>query len=262
MNLFYLSLLFVFVVIRLLLCGCDGKENFLLSLGTPLTPNSIEFVQKDQLYRELISNEDGFYSTLFDYDWRARKVGGLEEYKKLIKKAVRDFDEKEKEKLKLCIQNCDKFLEKVNIAGFDNIKALNISWRVGRVEGILYEHGLPHTRKDLIVLSDENMKEDLKTLTRTLIHEKVHLYQKYNKADMERYMDINNFDKLKLREYKDMVRANPDMDAWIYRNRVTGKVYKCEYTSSNPTSIIDVKNTDQMTEHPFEVLATQVGRLY
>jgi hypothetical protein len=235
---------------------------FISSLGTPLSPNPVEFVAKDQLYRELISNEDGFYSSFFDYDWKARKVGGLEEYKKLIGKAVRDFNENEKQKLRLCMESCDKFLEKVNMSGFDNIKALNIGWRVGRVEGRLYEYGLPHTRKDLIILSDENMNEDVRTLTRTLIHEKVHLYQKQNNDDMERYMEMNNFERHKLREYEDLVRANPDLDAWIYKNRVTGQVYKCEYTSSDPNSIIDVKNTDQMFEHPFEILAVKIGKLY
>jgi hypothetical protein len=261
---FYLFLIAAFVVIRMLQCHCleeDSMEYFISSLGTPLSPNVIEFVDKERLYGELISDSDGFYSTFFDYDWRARKVGSLKEYETLVRQAVRDFDDKEKEKLRICAAKCDKFLETVNVVGFDNIKALNIGWRFGRVEGRSYEHGLPHTRKDLIVLSNDDMNEDIRTLTRTLIHEKVHLYQKQNKDDVEMYLNLNNFERLKRREYKDMVRANPDMDQWIYRNRVTGEVYKCEYTSMNPESIMDVKNTDQMTEHPFEIMATQIGRL-
>ncbi len=56
------------------------------------------------------------------------------------------------------------------------------------------------------------------------------------------------FERLKRREYKDLVQVNPDMDQWINRDWVTGEVYKCKYS-------------DQITEQAFEIMAKRVGRM-
>ena len=153
----------------------------------------------------------------------------------------------------------------VAILGFDSIKASNIPWNIGKIKGLLYEHGLPHTRHDdLIILSGEkNLTGDIRSLTRTLIHEKIHIYQKQNIDDVEKYLKINNFEKYKYREYNDIIRANPDLDGWIYKNRLSGNIYKCEYTSSNPENIMDVKNTGgQIYEHPYENMAVIISSMY
>jgi flavodoxin len=257
-------------VIQLILC-CEKPRRdiidyFYISSLTPvppMTPNPIMFVSQTELYLELISNNDKFYDTFYDYDWKARKVSSLDQYKDNIRQAVSSFTEEQQTKLKQCTKQCDDFLMTVNIAGFDNIKASNIPWKIGRVKGRLYEYGLPHTRHDdLIVLSDENINDDVTTLTRTLIHEKIHLYQKQNTEENQKYLEMNNFEKYKRREYSDLIRANPDVDNWIYKNKVTGLLYKCQYNSMNPENIMDVKNTNQLFEHPFEKLAVMVGQMY
>jgi len=43
-----------------------------------------------------------------------------------------------------------------------------------------YEQGLPHTRENIILLSKNVLKYDELDLTSTLIHEKIHIYQRYN----------------------------------------------------------------------------------
>jgi hypothetical protein len=264
-----LLILFLFVVFQLILC-CENPRRdiidyFFISSLTPvppMSPNPITFVSSEELYQQLISNHDKFYDTLYDYDWKARKVSSLDQYQDYIRQSVSPFTEAEMAKLRICAKQCDDFLLTVNMPGFDNIKASNIPWKFGKVQGRLYEYGLPHTRHhDLIVLSDvENLKDDVNTLTRTLIHEKIHLYQKQNNVD--NYLEINHFEKYKRREYNDMIRANPDLDGWIYRNRISGKIYKCEYKSNNPENIIDVKNTDQLEEHPFEKMAVNISQKF
>ena len=57
-----------------------------------------------------------------------------------------------------------------------------------------------------------------------------------------------------------MIRANPDLDDWIYKDKITGFIYKCEYTSKEPQNILDVKNTDQLLEHPFEKMAVEISQ--
>ena len=266
-----LLILFLFVVFQLILC-CENPRRdiidyFFISSLTPfppMAPNPVTFISPDDLYQELISNNDKFYDTFYDYDWRARKVPSFEKYQEFIRQSVSAFTEDEMTKLRICTKQCDDFLMTVNIPGFDNIKASNIPWKIGKVQGRLYEYGLPHTRHhDLIVLSDvENLKDDVRTLTRTLIHEKIHIYQKQNEADVEKYLEINHFEKYKQREYNDLIRANPDLDGWIYKNKLSGKLYKCEYNSNNPENIIDVKNTDQLEEHPFENMAVNIAQKF
>lgn len=85
-----LLILFIFVVFQLILC-CENPRRdvidyFFISSLTPvppMTPNPIIFVSPDNLYQELISNNDKFYDTFYDYDWQARKVPSLRNTKNL-----------------------------------------------------------------------------------------------------------------------------------------------------------------------------------
>lgn len=261
MKYYWFSMIVLIIVMRLLLCNLNEREYF-LRLGGEISINNVNFIENDDLYNILL-NSDDFFSSFFDYDWKARKVNNLEEYKLLIKRSCSSFSEIEKEKVKTCCENVDNFFLKINVNGFDNIKASNIEWKLGRVKGREYEYGLPHTRgNDVIILGDENLKDDIKTLTRTLIHEKIHLYQKQNREEVEKYNEYNNIEKLKKREYNDYVRANPDLDGWIYMDKVSNSVLKCVYNSPNPESIIDVKNMNQKEEHPFERQATVISEMY
>jgi hypothetical protein len=62
----------------------------------------------------------------------------------------------------------------------------------------------------------------------------------------------NNISVLKIREEKDMVRANPDLDNYIYKNN-NNIIYSAKYNSTKPSSIVDIKYDDgtQSSEHPF-----------
>ena len=59
---------------------------------------------------------------------------------------------------------------------------------------------------------------------------------------MKEYLSF--FTRIKKREEKDRIRANPDIDQWVYKN------YKSVYLK-NPKTIEDVKGD----EHPFEKMA-------
>lgn len=261
MKYYWFSIIVLIIIMRLLLCNLDETEYF-LRLGGEISINKVNFIENDDLYHILL-NSDDFFSTFFDYDWRARRVSNLEEYRKKIEKSLSSFSENEKEKVRICCENADNFFLKINVNGFDNIKASNIEWKLGRVKGREYEYGLPHTRgKNVIILGDENLKDDIKTLTRTLIHEKIHLYQKQNRDEVEKYNELNNIQKLKKREYNDYIRANPDSDEWVYVDKVNNSIFKCVYNSLNPENIMDVKNTDQKQEHPFERQAIIICEMY
>jgi hypothetical protein len=54
-----------------------------------------------------------------------------------------------------------------------------IKWKIGLVDGNLYESGLPHTRFDLIIIPLKLLNRifGMNQLINTLIHEKIHVYQ-------------------------------------------------------------------------------------
>lgn len=261
-----LVLLFLLVVYQLLSCHCKKtkrrREYYISSLSPvpPLSPSQITFLSNDELNMLLVNNSDRFFDHLFDYDLYARQIKNKDQYFENIKNSVDNFTDQDKIKIRNCTQECDKFLQRVTFPGFDGVKASNINWKLGKVKGKLYEYGLAHTRfNDLIILSDENLADEPAILTRTLIHEKVHLYQKQYPNDIEIYLEQHNFKKIKKREYDDYIRANPDLDDWIYKDNITGLVYKCTYNSKYPKNILDVNIRNQSFEHPFEKMAVEIS---
>ena len=239
------------------------REQFISSLSPvpPLSPTPISFLSEKELLPIIMSNKDNFFVSFFDYDLVARQSQSLQDYLQKITTTVSSFSPLEKQKLQVCSEESDKFLIKTHFPWFDGVKASNIPWNFGKVTGKVYEDGLPHTRfHNFIILSTENLADNEKVLTRTLIHEKIHLYQKQFPEDVKAFLDYNNIIKIKPREYNDMIRANPDLDNWIYKDQKTGFVFKCEYNSKFPKHILDVKNNNQLYEHPFEKMAIDVTR--
>jgi hypothetical protein len=224
---------------------------------------NVYFLNKNDLYDILSKDEDNYYKTFFNYDLYARHIKSIDEYKSKIEDSVVNLTIQQKNKLIKCCNIVDEKLKNINFDGFDGLKASNIMWKIGAIKGKSYENGLPHTRKYIIVLPIQ--KIDLKTtkqLCKLLCHEKIHVYQKKYKEDIDKYLKKNNITILKIREEKDMVRANPDLDNYIYKNNNT--IYSAKYNSTKPSSIVDIEyNNDgtQSSEHPFEKMAIDIENL-
>ena len=222
---------------------------------------NIYFLNKNELSNMLIKDDDNYYNKFFDYDLYARNIKNINEYKSKIKDSVVNLTEIQKNKLIECCNIVDEKLKEINFDGFDGLKASTIMWKIGAIKGKSYENGLPHTRKYIIVLPIE--KINLKTteqLCKLLCHEKVHVYQKKYKEDIDKYLKKNDISILKIREEKDMVRANPDLDNYIYTNN-NNIIYSAKYNSAKPSSIVDIEyNNDgtQSSEHPFEKMAIDI----
>ena len=232
------------------------REQFISSLS----PTPITFLSEKELLPILTSDKDNFLNSFFDYDLHARQSQSIEEYKQKFATVISSFSFQEKQKLQVCCEQSDEYLMNINYPWFDGVKASSILWNFGKVNGKIYEDGLPHTRfHNFIILSTENLADNKKVLTRTLIHEKIHLYQKQFPEDVKAFLDYNNIIKVKLREYNDLIRVNPDLDNWIYKEQKTGFVFKSEYKSKFPKHILDLKNNNQSYEHPFEKMAIEVS---
>jgi hypothetical protein len=226
----------------------------------------IVFLGKDETIRHLKWADDGYFQTFSKVDYTVRNIRTIDDYYKIIEQSVDQFSEEQKREITECILAADAFFETKRTTWFDVKKCNAIPWKIGCIKKLdqsnTYEEGLPHTRTDLILLP-KTMSQNPGSLTRLLIHEKIHIYQKMYKADVLAYLNESGFTKHERKSTEDTGRANPDIDNWTYKDK-NGEIYKSQYLDG-AKSIHDVtflSGNDQTSEHPFEKMAIEMSKMY
>ena len=219
--------------------------------------NNLQLLTKNELLNILINNTDNYYNRFTQLDLKVRNVNTVDEYKKNIINIFYDCNSYEYNQIIDAVNKVDNVLKKYNIIGFDGYKASQIKWKIGVINSNIYENGLPHTRSDVIIIPKNILYNNkLKTV---LLHEKIHIYQKIYSNDITQYLINNNFTKSR-KKIKN-IRANPDIDEYIYKN-INGQEMMCIY-NENPSSILDVlyiPNNNSENEHPFEYMAYTIEK--
>ena len=216
----------------------------------------LTFVPADAVVGFLQSDPDHYYDTFTRFDLRARHVASVADYIDRIPEAIVDASAGLRARIRKAVPIVDAHLRGIRHVGFNGKKAADLPWRIGFMKenkDKLYEDGLPHTRIDLIMLPTRLAKASDNELIDTLFHEKVHIYQKAYPRDLERWLAHNGFERVRRRTKGSRIRANPDIDGWVYRD--ANRVYKCLYSSETPHHIEDVKEGGLDFEHPFETAA-------
>ena len=256
----YIIFLLIFIIFLFYI------TNYLLIINEKFTEKITEniiFLNSTELYQILINDYDNYYIKFYENDKKMRNISNINQYKGYIKISVTHFDKKDKEKIERCIYQANLFLQKINFKWFNGKKAIQIPWKIGCITGKLYENGLPHTRYDTIIISKENVNDySDKKLMYTLIHEKVHLYQKIYKDDINLYLNEHKFTKFKERNESDNIRANPDLDNWIYKDE-NNNLYMANYKVNSKTieDIVYSPSNNQSYEHPFEKMAIYIENI-
>ena len=213
--------------------------------------NYIDYTSNVYLSREetanIIKNDsDNYIKNLTKYDLYARDVATPEEYIYKIIDSCLNFSENQVIKL----NNCSKIARKF----FDN----KYIWKFALIDEV-YEEGFPHTRMDIIFLSPKVITYTDDNLTRILIHESIHIYQRYNKSEINKYLSDNGYIISRKRDSEPLIRANPDLDEYIYKDK-NGEEMINKYKSSTPTGINDI--IPSKNEHPFETMAYEISEEY
>lgn len=217
----------------------------------------IYILNENEFINFINNDEDGFLNNLSIYDLKSRNCKSTQEYKDKIISCFIDLNNDLKLKLIKCCKKADELL-------LNNYKDLiNIPWKFCIYYKNLYENGYPHTRKDLIFISKDIIKQlSEKDLVKTLIHEKFHIFQRYNPDSyiIKNYLKKYNYEKYipfyKFRENNPLLRSNPDLDNWIYKD--DNQIYYCEYINENPKNIGETKQSSKL-EHPFEHMAYEIS---
>ena len=249
----FLIIIFISIIINNIL---KKKEHFSENNTSPI------FLNENDLFVILKMDNDDYYKSFFKNDFITRNISTVDDYVNLIKQSLSNFNEFQKEKLLKCIKKVNNIFKDIDLEWFNGKKANNLQWKFGCIKGELYENGLPHTRNDIIIISVNNVnKYSENKLINTLIHEKIHIYQKAYPDDIEKYIINNNFIKFKKRDKYDNIRANPDLDKWIYKDN-NNNIYQAVYMN-NPKTIEDIKYypvDTQKYEHPYEKMAIEMEK--
>lgn len=215
------------------------------------TNNNVKFLSKEIVVDFFNKDPDNYFKNMNEYDIYARNVDNIKEYINISKDSVlEDFTEYQKNLLKNITKKADNFLK-----DYDK-NYLNIKWIFALV-GNNYEDGLPHTRTNIIFLSPTIFNNDINILTGILIHEKVHIYQRYYPNEIQKYLSNNGYSFSRKKNTEKYIRSNPDLDDNIYINN-RGKEMYAIYKSDKPTNINDVILTDYANEHPYEKMAYEI----
>lgn len=237
----YASSIIIFIIICVItyfIYSTSSIENF--------NNDTNIYLSQEEVINFIRNDPDKYINSLSKYDLEARNVISPQEYISKIINECYIFDDIQKNKL----NNCSKIAKNF----FDN----NYVWKFALI-GDIYEEGFPHTRTDIIFISPKILNYNETDLTTILIHESIHIYQRYNKMEMNNYLKNKGYTVSRRRDSEPFIRANPDLDEYIYKDK-NGDELLYLYKSSMPTGINDI--IPSKNEHPYEIMAYEISEQY
>lgn len=246
--LFYLSmkLLLVGIIIVAIYYGLKYVEKF---------GSNVTFMTKQQTQDFMKEDKDKYINSMSIVDLYARGTSTPEQYIQKASNMSMDFSKYEKNRIESIVNNI-RYVD-LSKFGIDMNKWNSIPYIFAKCN---YEEQYPHTRDNIIVLNDKTINRSDDELLNTIVHEKVHVYQKKYPEDIYRYLDAIGFKKIADRSSYPLARSNPDSDNIIYRGP-DGTIHLGEYNSSTPSGIWDI-NTTAEGEHPFEMMAYKIANMH
>lgn len=224
------------------------------------TDNLIKYLNANETSNYLINDNDKYVNNFSDIDLYARKIKSKQDYLNLISKSSLNFNYNQKNKLEIAANNADIFLNNYENNLIIGKEIKKYKW-VFALTGSNYEEGMPHTRDNIIFLSVNTINNDIDSLTRILIHEKIHIYQRYNYDYMEKIIESMGYSFSRLKFNINRIRSNPDLNNNIYKD-YNGIEMIGLYKNNKPDSIGDTIITNFAIEHPYEKMAYEVSEDY
>ena len=247
------------MIIVVIACAISAKctlEAFSGSSGPTFIASMTDF--------ERAISKSPYFARMTPVDLYARKATSKTEYINTYIAAFMEFTPAEKDRL-------TKLVSMIHYAP-------HVPWKFAKVSSAI-EKGFPHTLEDVIVLSDTSLAHDDRSLTETLIHEKVHILQRREPAHAADYIKRWGFIKSGHITHPSK-RNNPDLPEENYAFLPNTAIMQL-YNSDRPSSISDSQpfivsmheiqpfhNTGNLPsyvhqlEHPYEIMATVIAREY
>jgi len=223
----------------------------------------ITFLSGSDTAKFLKSDTDGYVKGLSIIDLRARghsAASGVTDYIQTVSENVHNFTDLEKRRLIMAAQKADSDLSRKATTPRE---LATIPWVIAATNDAgKYEGGHPHTRGNVIFLTPSIIRSA--NIVETLIHEKVHVFQRLAKDYMNNYLTKKGFLPYATRAefilLNPRLRANPDLDDRIWIDTKTRKLFLAEYTTEHPASIDDIIQVNPAFEHPYEAMAYKIAQ--
>jgi hypothetical protein len=240
---------FIIIILLFILLWYYNRYQLFESLNDNL------FLSKNDIIHFINIDSDHYLYNMSSADLYARNVKNINHYKKNINNNIYHLSKKEKKRL------YDLYNKTNNILYKKYIDIANVNCKIVITKNNVYENGLPHTRSNIIFMSNNILNQTDHKIIQTLIHEKIHIFQRYNpyhkyiidfldNYGIKRFMKRNEY----IKTYP-LLRSNPDLDEWIYIDKFN--TLSCSYKNNHPKFIDDV-NCNQLNEHPFEMMAYDI----
>lgn len=220
------------------------KENFKnqkkVNNLAKVVPVQISFLNKSEAFEKILNAN--YFEKFNDLDFKLRNCENLRECHELYKRNLANFTLRERGILKSLTRILNNELEKRNL-----LSLRIIPWVFAKTLSI--EAGMPHTHQDTIFLPQSffsnNENEFVKL--RTLLHEKLHIYQRKYPQKTKDYYNTLGFTQISPpKQLNSRKRINPDLDHFDYNFQ--GITFYTEY-KTDAKSIKDV-NIVMKTEVP------------
>jgi hypothetical protein len=208
------------------------------------TTLNIRYLNNEELSEILIKDEDNFYKNLSKPNLEFRNINDINEYLQYIDNHLYTLTKKEKQIIQNAIYKAHRKLKNKYFIGFNYNKIHNFPWVIGCSIGDNYELGYPHTRNQIIILNYNNIYD--KDLYKTLIHERIHIYQKLFPNDIHKFLNYFGFKKIKKKDSQHL--DNPDTNEFIYKSNF---IWECRIVNNN----LQYSNLSSEYEHPYEYMA-------
>jgi hypothetical protein len=174
-----------------------------------------------------ITNSSDFFNNMNSSDLLVRKSNNMNEYLKKYQFGYRVFTMQQKKILANIVNIIDKKIDK-----YINFK--NIKWIFVKIDTNL-ENSFPHTIENVIVLSNNFFNYSFDSQINTIIHEKVHIYQRMYPEYINILYSIWGFKKTDITINNN--RNNPDIKYYYsYNNNLLVQLY-----INNPLELYDSK---------------------
>ena len=188
-----------------------------------------------------ITNSSDYFNNMNSYDLQVRKSNNKNEYFKKYLSGYQTFTMEQKKILLNIVNIIEKKIYKYN-----NFK--NIKWVFVKIDTNL-ENSYPHTIENVIVLSNNFFYNSTSSQINTIIHEKVHIYQRMYPEYINILYKNWGFNKVEDDIDIDYNRNNPDIKYYYsYNNNLLIQLYMnnpIDLNDSN-TYLIDLENNNKI----------------
>lgn len=255
----------VFVSALLFLISLNFARERFVTIPQSHQQSTMYTVIPKEEFSKIVSRSD-YFQRMTEADILARNARSKENYMYTYINAYDEFTPQEHEMLSRSIFQVDNKLKQ-----YRRINTIN--WRFAKVMDIV-ENGYPHTLEDVIILSSKFFTKYEKDMLKTLLHEKLHVYQRIFPDATQKLLQMWGFSRCNVpEEIKHKARNNPDIEGtYCYKQYATMQMYITQRPLSLAESMSktfdiatgDVAQNDifpdyiHQSEHPYEVMASMI----